>query len=78
MKKLLFLSFAAILFIAPKIFAQSDNGDFNPFPQMEQDLNNTNDQTAQQQTDQQDQPSQDQQNLDQWPPPTTPSNQVQS
>jgi len=45
---------------APKIFAQSTtNSDFNPFPQMEQDQNSTDQQMA---------PSGGQQNDDTWPP----------
>lgn len=60
---------------AVSAFAQStDNSDFNPFPQMEQDFNNTNDQGSQPA----DQPSDQQQNDDQWPPPTPQTNQVPS
>jgi len=71
MKKFLFpLIFLCFIFAA-RVLAQTDNSDFNPFPQMEQDLNNTNDQTASGD-------NQQQQNDDQWPPAGNQSNGDQS
>jgi hypothetical protein len=58
----LYISVFIMIFTAPMVFAQTDtNSDFNPFPQMEQDMNNTNDQAVA--------PAQ-QQNDDVWPPPS--------
>jgi len=46
MKNLIPISLICILLIiSPKVYADvSTNSDFNPFPQMEQDLSNTQDQ----------------------------------
>ena len=50
-----------LLLTAPKVFADlGSNTDFNPFPQMEKDLNNTNDNTAE--------PSPVTTQNDDWPP----------
>jgi hypothetical protein len=49
----------SLIVVAPRAFAQTTtNSDFNPFPQMEQDMNSTDDQA----------PAAQQQN-DDWPPP---------
>jgi len=60
MKKAFFYIVIIIMVMAaPKIFAQSaSNTDFNPFPQMEQDQQNVDSDTA----------SQPQQQNDDWPP----------
>ena len=60
MKKLILYIFASITIIAvPRVFAQNDsNSDFNPFPQMEQDQQNIDSDTA----------LKPEQNDDVWPP----------
>jgi hypothetical protein len=60
MRKLTLHIFVFIMLImAPRAFAQSDsNADFNPFPQMEQDMNSADSDTT----------AQPEQQNDEWPP----------
>jgi hypothetical protein len=60
MRNLIFFIFISVTIIAlPSVFADtSSNSDFDPFPQMEQDLKNTDDQAV----------SAPQQQNDDWPP----------
>ena len=61
MRNTIFFLFILMMALgAPKVTADTlANSDFNPFPQMEQDMNNTDNETAT--------PDQ-QQNDDTWPP----------
>jgi len=54
-KLFLYIFVSFMFFLGPRAFADiSSNTDFDPFPQMEQDVNNTNDQAAPEPQDQND------------------------
>ena len=61
-KSFLYIFACVIIAAAPRVLAQTvSNSDFNPFPQMEQDMSNTNDGSAVS-------PEQQNSENDAWPP----------